>query len=103
MKDNNLVRHLDACQKMGDVTSIFSNKTGMLTTNCMTVTQCYIGGTIYRTVPKYEDLPLQLASTIIQGIAINSAYTSCVLVRALERIQPVLVARSIHRLLLLAE
>ena len=101
MKDNNLVRHLDACEEMGNVTSICCDMT-TLTTNRMTVVRCFIGGTIYR--PSIdEDLPPQLASTIIQGIVINSAYTSCILVRAHERIQPVLVARSIHRLLLLAE
>jgi P-type E1-E2 ATPase len=44
MRDNNLVRHLDACETMGNATSICSDKTGTLTTNRMTVVQSYING-----------------------------------------------------------
>lgn len=44
MDDNNLVRHLDACETIGNATTICSDKTGTLATNRVTVVQSYIGG-----------------------------------------------------------
>jgi len=47
LKDNNLVRHLSACETMGGATTICSDKTGTLTTSRMTVTKVYVGGVSY--------------------------------------------------------
>jgi P-type E1-E2 ATPase len=41
-KDNNLVRHLAACEVMGGADNICSDKTGTLTQNKMTVVRAWI-------------------------------------------------------------
>ena len=60
MKDNNLVRHLNACETMGGANTICSDKTGTLTQNQMTVVQ----GWVYR---HGEDDQTQLLNELKSG------------------------------------
>lgn len=80
MKDNNLVRHLDACETMGNATAICSDKTGTLTMNRMTVVQAYVAEKHYKKVPEPENIPSSILDMLILGIAVNCAYTTKIMV-----------------------
>ncbi|XP_051916328.1 plasma membrane calcium-transporting ATPase 1-like isoform X1 [Hippocampus zosterae] len=76
MKDNNLVRHLDACETMGNATAICSDKTGTLTMNRMTVVQAYVAGCYHKKVPEPALIPAKILDLLVLGIGVNCAYTT---------------------------
>ncbi|XP_078530391.1 plasma membrane calcium-transporting ATPase 1 isoform X2 [Lissotriton helveticus] len=79
MKDNNLVRHLDACETMGNATAICSDKTGTLTMNRMTVVQAFLGEKHYKKIPEPDSLNEKTLHLLLTGISVNCAYTSKIL------------------------
>ncbi|GLE01158.1 hypothetical protein PINS_up009988 [Pythium insidiosum] len=71
--DNNLVRHLNACETMGSATTICSDKTGTLTTNRMTVMQVWIGGQEFSSGQQASDEMSESTKEVFcNGICVNS-------------------------------
>lgn len=71
MADQNLVRRLEACETMGSATQLNADKTGTLTQNRMTVTDAYLGGTLYDSVPP-KDIADEFAALLAESVCVNS-------------------------------
>lgn len=71
---------------MGNATAICSDKTGTLTTNRMTVVQSYICEKLCKVTPKFSDIPSHVGNMLVQGVSVNSAYTSRLMVRIVSNI-----------------
>jgi len=80
LKDNNLVRHLDACETMGNATTICSDKTGTLTLNRMTVVEAYLAGKVRKCTADnssfLQELPQKLLDLLQHCIVLNCSYSS---------------------------
>jgi len=74
MKDQNLVRRLEACETMGSATQLNADKTGTLTQNRMTVTEAWLGRIFFENMDKetLRTISKSFQEILSESCAINS-------------------------------
>ncbi|XP_030958304.1 calcium-transporting ATPase 12, plasma membrane-type-like [Quercus lobata] len=74
MANNVLVRKLSACQTLGSVTTVCTNKTGILTLNEMRVTEFWLGKEAVKD-DTYLDISGDIIKLLQQAVGLNTAGT----------------------------
>jgi len=74
LKDQNLVRHLSACETMGGATTICSDKTGTLTTSRMTVVKIWIAGQAHNSAAEVLKAVPKVKTQLAEASVINTLF-----------------------------